>query len=167
VTAIRVELCAADRVDDVRDLWLQLHHHHRRVAPALPLVDEDALSWHRRRALYLDRLERGTGFLALAVDAEVVVGYALVCIENGPDDTFPLSERYAELYSLSVAEHARGNGIGTQLLDVVDSELAALGIHELKVAAMVGNDAARRFYERRGLRAAEVVLYRFRAHASP
>jgi hypothetical protein len=31
----------------------------------------------------------------------------------------------------------------------------------LEVAVMSGNDAARRFYERRGLREAEVVMFRF------
>jgi ribosomal protein S18 acetylase RimI-like enzyme len=119
------ELCGAERVDDVRELWLQLHHHHQRVSAAQPLVDDDELSWQRRRALYLDRLRGGEDFLALAVEGASPVGYAMVTIEPGPDDTFPVGERYAEVYSLSVAEHARGHGIGTQLLDFVDRELAA------------------------------------------
>jgi hypothetical protein len=63
------------------------------------------LSWERRRALYLDRLRSETGFLVLATEAETVVGYALVCIERGPDDTFAVGDRYAELFSLSVVPH--------------------------------------------------------------
>jgi ribosomal protein S18 acetylase RimI-like enzyme len=156
-----VTLAGIDRVDDVRELWLALHHHHRSVVGPLPLVEDDELSWQRRRALYIDRLESGSGFLVLAAIAEAVVGYAFVCIEEGPDDTFPLGDRYAELYSLSVAPGLRGGGIGTQLLDFVDQELARRGIHDLKVAVMTTNKDALRLYERRGLRSAEVVLYRF------
>jgi hypothetical protein len=101
----RLELAGAERVDDLSALWLALHHHHRVVVGTLPLVEDDELSWQRRRALYLDRLGSGNGFLVVAVEGNDVVGYALVCIEDGPDDTFPVGERYAELYSLSVAPH--------------------------------------------------------------
>jgi ribosomal protein S18 acetylase RimI-like enzyme len=90
-----------------------------------------------------------------------VAGYAMVCIENGPDDTFPVGDRYAELYSLSVTPQLRNRGIGTRLLDFVDGELARRSIYDLRVAVMEGNLDARRLYERRGLRPAEVVLYRF------
>lgn len=83
----RLELAGAERVDDLSALWLALHHHHRIVAGTLPLVEDDELSWQRRRALYLDRLGSGNGFLVVAVEGNDVVGYALVCIENGPDDT--------------------------------------------------------------------------------
>lgn len=85
----------------------------------------------------------------------------VVCIEHGPDDTFPVGVRYAELYSLSVTPQLRNRGIGTRLLVFVDRELARRSIYDLKVAVMEGNADARRLYERRGLRPAEVVLYRF------
>jgi ribosomal protein S18 acetylase RimI-like enzyme len=127
----------------------------------LPLVEDDELSWQRRRALYLGRLSSETAFLALATERDTVLGYALVCIEQGPDDTFAVGERYAELYSLSVAPEQRGRGIGTRLLDFVDQELARRTVEDLSVAVMADNAGARRLYERRGLRPAELVLYRF------
>jgi ribosomal protein S18 acetylase RimI-like enzyme len=164
---VRLELAGVDRVDQLMELWLELHHHHRAVVGALPLVEDDELSWQRRRALYLDRLGSDTGFLVVAVRHDSVVGYALVCVEHGPDDTFPVAERYAELYSLSVAPALRGNGIGTRLLDFVDRELARRSIVDLKVAVMAGNTRAQRIYERRGLRPAELVLYRFGGRVDP
>jgi ribosomal protein S18 acetylase RimI-like enzyme len=121
----------------------------------------DELSWRRRRSLYVRWLELGQGFLALARNRSALIGYAFVRVEQGFDDTFPLGERYAELYSLSVARNWRGQGIGTLLLDFVDGELAARGIRDLSVAVMVGNSGAQRLYERRGLQPAEIVLYRF------
>ena len=75
---LRIELAGAARVDEVRDLWLSLHDHHRRVATFQPLVDDDAVSWERRRALYLDRFDRDRAFPALALRGDTVVGYAFV-----------------------------------------------------------------------------------------
>ena len=158
---VKVGLAGVERVDEVRELWLDLHRHHRDVVDTVPLVEDEEASWQRRRALYVDRLSAGTGFLVLAVDEDAVAGYALVCVEDGPDDTFPVGERYAELYSLSVAPALRGRGIGTRLLDFVDRELDRRSIRDLKIAVMAGNADAQRLYERRGLRPAEIVLYRF------
>jgi ribosomal protein S18 acetylase RimI-like enzyme len=120
---IKFELTGPERADEVRALWLELHHHHRRVSTLQPLVD-DAASWQRRRALYLERFARAAGLLALAREGDDVVGYAFVCIEDGPDDTFPVGPLDAELYSLSVARRMRGNGVGTRLLDFVERELS-------------------------------------------
>jgi len=157
---VQIEIAGAERVDELRELWLALHHHHREVVTAVQLVEDDELSWRSRRQLYLDHLGPERGFFALASLSEELVGYAFVFIEDGPDDTFPVGERYAEVYTLSVAPSMRGQGIGTRLLDFLDRELAARGVNDLKIAVMVGNDGARRLYERRGLRAAETVLYR-------
>ena len=161
---VRLELAGIERVDELRELWLDLHDHHRAVVEGVPLVEDDELSWQRRRELYRERLSSGTGFLVLASDDDAAVGYAVVCIEPGPDDTFPVRERYAELYSLSVTPRLRGRGIGTRLLDFVECELARRSIEDLKVAVMADNVAAVRLYERRGLRPAELVLYRFGSH---
>jgi GNAT superfamily N-acetyltransferase len=38
----------------------------------------------------------------------------------------------------------RGRGVGTQLLDAVDAELARRGVHDLMIGVMEGNDDARR-----------------------
>src|SRR5919204_2012625 len=158
---VSIELAGVDQVDHVRELWLALHRHESKVSPAHQLVADEMASWQRRRALYMDRLSGDTGFLALARSGQSVIGYAFVCFEDGPDDTFPVGDRYAELYSLSVAPPLRGRGIGTKLLDFVDRELARHSIHDLRVAVMAGNTDAQRLYERRGLRIGEHGLYRF------
>ncbi len=71
--------------------------------------------------------------------------------------------RYAEVYTLSVAEHVRGAGVGGRLLDAVDEALADEGDPPLAIAVMAGNADALRFYARRGLVPGELLLYRFRA----
>jgi ribosomal protein S18 acetylase RimI-like enzyme len=66
----------------------------------------------------------------------------LAAAPRSADDTFPVAEQYAELYSLSVAPELRGRGIGTSLLDFVDRELARRSIADLKVAVIAGNTGA-------------------------
>jgi ribosomal protein S18 acetylase RimI-like enzyme len=156
-----IGLAGAEKVDDLRELWLALHHHHQQTAALQPLVADDDLSWRRRRATYLAWLDSGEGLLLLATANERPIAYAMVHLQHGPDDTWPLGERYAELYSLSVAAGFRGQGIGSRLMDRVDQELEQLGIRDLQIAVMVGNGDAQRFYEHRGLQAGEITLYRF------
>lgn len=150
----------ADRLSELEPLWRSLHRHHRSVAD-LPVLADDDLSWQRRRDGYRGLLEKGDAFVLLATAGETPVGYAVVLIRPGDDDTWPVGAHLAELLSLAVSPEARGHGLGTALMDAVDAELERRGVHDLEVAVMAGNDRARRFYERRGLRVGEVLLYRF------
>ena len=149
-----------DELDALEPLWLALHRHHRTVLPDRLLVADDALSWQRRRDVYRGWLESGTALALLAERDGRLVGYAFAHLVDGPDETFAVGRRYAELYSLSVAPEERGGGVGTQLLDELDRQLAAASIVDLAIAVMTDNEAARRFYERRGLRAVETVYWR-------
>jgi ribosomal protein S18 acetylase RimI-like enzyme len=160
VDDITLSPLALEQVDGLRDLWIALHHTHRSVSP-VPLVEDDELSWQRRRALYVGWLDRAAGFGVLASLDGVPVGYAFCCLVAGPDDTFPVGDTYGDVYSLSVAEGVRGRGIGSRLLDEVDRELDARGIRDLKISVLAGNERAQRLYERRGFRVAELALYRF------
>jgi ribosomal protein S18 acetylase RimI-like enzyme len=152
-----------DELDALEPLWLALHRHHRTVLPDGLLVADDAVSWQRRRDVYRGWLESRTAVALVAERETRILGYAFAHVIDGPDETFAVGRRYAELYSLSIAPEARGGGIGTRLLDELDRQLAAESIVDLVVAVMTDNDAARRFYERRGLRAVETVYWRIAA----
>ena len=126
----------------------------------MPLVPDDE-AWRARRATYLEWFDEGRALLFVARAQDTPVGYALVVWHEGADDTFPLAPRYAELYTLSVAEEVRGAGVGGRLLDAVDDALADEGEPALVIAVMAGNADALRFYARRGVVPGEVLLYRF------
>jgi ribosomal protein S18 acetylase RimI-like enzyme len=156
-----IERADVTAVDELEALFLALHRHHRAVT-ALPLVD-DSTAWRARRASYLGWFAERRALLFVARAGGAPVGYALVLRHAGEDDTFPLARGYAEVYSLSVAEAARGAGVGGRLLDAVDAALAAEGDPPLVIAVMAGNDDALRFYTRRGMVPGELLLYRFPA----
>ena len=160
--SIAITRAGAERIDDLRPLFLALHEHHRHVTPRpIPLVESDDAAWEARRAGYAEYLADGTGFLHVADDDGTAVGYAFTVLRDATDDTFPLAPRYAELYTLSVAPDARGSGVGTLLLDAVDELIAGLDVSALQVAVMADNDDAIRLYRRRGLVTGEILMYRF------
>ena len=80
-----------------------------------------------------------------------MIGYAMVS-EIGGQATLATGDRVAELETLSVAEAERGLGVGRALMDAAYAVIRELGIGELMLYVMDGNDGATRFYERLGLR---------------
>jgi len=155
-----IDFAGIGELHELEPLWRSLHGHHRRVSE-VPVVADDDVSWQRRSAWYRSMLEAGEAFLLVARDGPEAVGYALVQVRPGEDDTWPFGAQMAELVSLSVAPQRRGGGIGTALMDAVDAELERRGIADLEVAVMAGNSRALAFYERRGLRLGELLLFRF------
>ena len=151
-------------VDSVRELWLELHHHHQQVAPQSGEFTDDASSWRVRSASYRKWLsEDSRSFLLFARDGDELVGYAVVRVmESGPDlhDAWKVPETIAEIETMLVTERARGDGLGGRLLDEIDEELVRLEISEVIVGLMPGNDGAQRLYERRGFQRRWLVLAR-------
>ena len=157
------ELDDPGQLDELRDLWLALHHHHREVVRFDGLQADDDVSWAQRRATYAGWLAAGDALILVARDdGGAPAAYAALHLQDGPDDTFAVGDRHAELYSLSVLPEHRSAGLGTRLLDEVDRRLDEAGIAELAVSVMADNPAARRFYERRGLTEVEVSYRRAR-----
>jgi ribosomal protein S18 acetylase RimI-like enzyme len=162
MTDIEIRKAGIDVVDRLEPLWLALHEHHQTVAPPAVYQPRDR-SWAARRDAYVAWMASPGSFILLAERERQLVGYALVHVRPGPDDTWVTGDRIAELETISVAPAMRGRGVGTLLLGRVDAELAAQGIDDLFIAALRGNDAAIRLYERRGLRPVMVHLARFGA----
>lgn len=80
----------------------------------------------------------------------------------GPDDSWETDSRIADMESLCVAPELRGSGLGSLLLEAVEAEIARLGLHDMHVGVVAGNDDARRFYEARGYHPTMLFLSNFR-----
>ncbi|MER7500582.1 GNAT family N-acetyltransferase [Nonomuraea pusilla] len=154
----------AELLDRLRPLWLALHEHHRASQPDRSF-QPDELSWPLRRAEYERWLAEEDSFVLVAERAGRAVGYAFVEVYQGPDDTYATGKKVAELQTLSVGPGERGGGVGGALMDAMDAELERLGVHDLYVEVLTGNEGAHRFYERRGLRPVMAVYGRFRGDA--
>ena len=142
------------RLDDVEPLFLAMHEHHRAGHPRAAeevVFRSGAEAWQRRRGHYAGLLASARGHLLLAEDGGRVLGYAMVSETSG-QATLATDERMAELESLSVLQDERGQGVGRALMDAAYAVIRELGIGELMLYVMDGNDGALRFYERLGLR---------------
>lgn len=91
---------------------------------------------YRNLDFFLRRAGREIGASLAAWDEGRCVGYAAW---NGD-----------VLERLFVASDARGLGIGRLLLAASEEAMSAAGIDEAMLNCLVGNDGARRFYERHG-----------------
>jgi ribosomal protein S18 acetylase RimI-like enzyme len=162
-SAIEIERGGVDDVAALRELWLELHHHHQEVAPQSGEFVGDEDSWEVRSSSYREWLSDPRSFLLLARAGGRLVGYAVVRVSQaGPEltDSWRVPETIAEIETMLVSTDARGAGIGTRLLDGIDAELERQGITEVIVGVMPGNDGAQRLYERRGFQPRWMMLAR-------
>jgi ribosomal protein S18 acetylase RimI-like enzyme len=147
-------------LDELAPLWKELHRHHREVADYQPLVADFELSWTSRLALYRRLLADGGCYLIASTDGGDTIGYAMVTIDAGPDDTFDVTGGLAEVVTLVVSPDHRSDGVGRALLQAAEEIARARGFDTVKIAVMSGNARAQRFYEAHGYAVAEHVLYR-------
>jgi ribosomal protein S18 acetylase RimI-like enzyme len=156
---ISVEELPSSQLDELEPLWNALREHHSSVAPAWlgPPRERDD-SWARRRREYQALLSSDSDSFALvARRGGRVIAYAMVYLREG-SATFPLSERAGEVETFCVLPEERGGGLGALLLDAVRERLRALGVAEVSLHVLEGNDAALRFYRRAGFRQFAVSL---------
>ena len=156
---VQITKAGAERVDELEPLWKALQEHHATVMPhlaGLAARDLDA-SWQLRRDKYHALLRQPGAFVMIAEDDSRLLGYAMVRLSEGSIG-YSTSPRVADIETLSVLSDVRGGGIGTALMDAISDDLLANGIHQIRLGVVAGNDAAIRFYERRGMKPFAVTL---------
>ncbi len=111
-----------------------------------------------RREQYRGWLEGPDPAWLLGAEAgDELLGYAMLVVRPAQSPTFDNGPFVGELESLSVAESARGSGIGRALIAHARDLLRERGISYWLVGVVAGNDA-QRLYEREGFRVAWVNL---------
>lgn len=141
-------------------LFKQLHRHHLHVATYGPLVRDLDEAWTLRRRWYEEIIGGGGRYFVAWNEAPTPVGYGLVDVLLGADDTFAVTGGIVEVVSLVVDDEWRGNGVGRQLLAAIEHFARDVGADLLKVAVMSGNRSATDFYAGLGFVADEQILYR-------
>lgn len=135
-------------LDVLEPLWRSLMDRHREVWELVPMRSYED-SWPRRRAQYREWLAAPGSFVLVARRHGQLLGYAVVGIHEA-DETYATRERLAEIHTLAVLPGERDRGLGATLMEQVERRLLADGVTDVLVGTMHGNDAAQRFYERRG-----------------
>lgn len=104
-------------------------------------------------------ISRAHGSLIVAQDGSQLMGYCLVLFHRGTS--------LARLYSIAIATHSRGLGLGKQLLDQAEHCARAHDCAYLRLEVRPDNPVALSLYERNGYRRFAVVhdYYEDHAHA--
>jgi len=94
-------------------------------------------------------ISRAHDQLRVAEQDGQLLGYALVLFRRG--------SVFARLYSIAIAEHARGLGLGKQLLSHAEACAVTHGCTHLRLEVRTDNPGALALYERKGYRRFAVV----------
>ena len=120
-----------DDLELIAPLWVAVHHRHIASMPELAPYVDDAETWSKRRALYLELLAKPDTILLIGTADGRAVGYGLAHVmdvdETWIPDTWQTGRLIGEIESLSVLPEHRGSGLGSQLLEKLERELAAAG----------------------------------------
>ncbi len=111
--------------------------------PALLALERAAFTTdHLSPRQYRQHLRSATATVLAAVDGSGLLGKAVVFYRAGSD--------IARLYSIAVAETARGRGVAKALLAAVETAARARGCTRLRLEVRKDNAAAIALYERLG-----------------
>ncbi|KTC18705.1 ribosomal-protein-alanine acetyltransferase [Pseudomonas marginalis ICMP 9505] len=102
-------------------------------------------------------ISRANGQLWVADNDGDLLGYALVLFHRGTS--------LARLYSIAIAEHARGMGLGKQLLARIEACAVAHDCAYLRLEVRTDNPGALALYERNGYRRFDLINDYYEDHA--
>lgn len=113
--------------------------------PALLALEYSAFTTdHLSERQYRKHIDSPTAAVLAAVDGDALLGSAVVFFRRNSD--------VARLYSIAVADAARGRGVGETLLKGVEHAAREHGRARLKLEVRQDNASAIRLYERHGYR---------------
>lgn len=113
----------------------------------MPLAERDA----RDAGFFLTRMASLMPNIIVGEDDGVVIGFA--------------AWTGSQLGQLFLDAACRGSGLAERLIEAAERALRDQGIHEAELHCLVGNERAKRFYERMGWRVSEVMSEPVKADA--
>lgn len=150
-----VQELTVEEVDRVARLFEELAEFHGHVVEGAWPVRSGEDAWAHRRPQYLEWLGDGSARMFAAVPVEdessEPLGYAVLGIKPSMA-SWDVDSRVGELETLAVAASARGQGIGTMLIETCQERLRAEGIAYWSVGVVEANEGATRLYERAGFK---------------
>ncbi len=140
-TTVEIQAATIDDLDQLVAHWLDLAGGQREYGSHLRTTANRT----RISELFARRIARDEAQVARADDR--IVGFVTFTMAGS---TFTKSVSRGVIQNLYVVPEARGEGVGTQLLDVAERVLVEDGADVIALEAMADNDSARQFYRERG-----------------
>lgn len=91
-------------------------------------------------------------------DSEEVIGYAFCVIKEQPFSNNMVQFKTFFIDDLCVDQNVRGMQVGKSLFDFVKEEARRLGCYDLTLNVWEGNNSAKHFYEKMGMKVKETQM---------
>ncbi len=130
------------------ELWERLNKHHKERSPCFKGYYE-AMTFAKRKAMFLQKATRGKMLVELAFDGDQRVGYCITSLD---------AEKTGEVESIYVLEEYRGRGIGDRLMRSALAWMQQNGAIKKTVIVAAGNEQAFSFYDRYGFHVRKTML---------
>ncbi len=136
-------------LDMVLKLLSEVLEIHAKIRPDIFISGTTKYNREELKAIFRD--EKTPVYVAVD-EKDQVMGYAFCMIKNQPksDNLVPYRSIYID--DLCVDESWRGHHVGEALFDFVREEARRMGCYEITLNVWEGNDSARKFYDRMGLK---------------
>jgi ribosomal protein S18 acetylase RimI-like enzyme len=147
-----VEALAPDGLDEIREIWFELHEHHIAADPVRAKVARARTAeeaWRFRRPAMARWIKEPGAVALVARDMDRAVGFAIATVKDAPG-TWDVGDRIGVLDVLAVTEERRSLGIGELLTREVARRLASNGVSMMQIEVLSANEGAARFYQRLG-----------------
>ncbi|MFT4049062.1 MAG: GNAT family N-acetyltransferase [Solirubrobacterales bacterium] len=155
---IELQEIGPDEIGRARELMTELHRHEMAVQPQLgsaPGRSDDAFWAH-----YGDGFERwygDGGFAFVAVEDGRDIGFVF-CTERDGLFGYESSPRIGYVEDIVVLPGARTGGVGRALMDAARKRFKERGYSHFELSSVPGNESARDFYRKLGLKPAAVLM---------
>jgi ribosomal protein S18 acetylase RimI-like enzyme len=141
-------------VEKLREPALALHRHEIAVQPDLAGAParEDESYWAFYSSRFAGWMRAGNGFCLIAEGPDGAVLGFVYCVEHEGLAAYETSEAIGYVDEIGVIESARGLGVGRALMDAARSKFKERGYSHFELSTVPGNEDARAFYSRLGLK---------------
>jgi len=96
------------------------------------------------------RLQEHGGVHLVAVRDAVVIGYICAVVDMAPVYVVEASRRHVSIADLVVTSQERGAGAGRALIQAAEAFTRRMGLRQMLIGVVAGNDRADRLYSRMG-----------------
>lgn len=147
---------AEDRdIDRISELLGQVLEIHAGIRPDIFIPGTTKYTYDELRAMLRD--DDKPVYVAVD-DADRVLGYAFCAIKEQPFSNNMVPFKSLFIDDLCVDADTRGMHVGSELFEFAKEEAKRLGCYELTLNVWEGNDSARHFYEKMGMKPKETMM---------
>lgn len=149
---MEIRLAVKNDVDQIVELWKYMMTYHQRINEHFA----KSRNGHEKFRLFLKRqIGSGSAVVMIAREQDEIIGFCLGLIMEYPP-VFSQRKK-GHINDMVVKEEFQGQGVGGNLLEKTLYWFKQVGIENIELDVVTGNESAEKFYQKHGFR---VIIHR-------